>query len=79
MKLLVKPKANRALMRIQRKSKVIEPHANEHSDDSSDEELNLAIDQESEKPHKYNLKTMLDLVNGGDLENAKAAEFATFD
>jgi len=66
-------------MRIQRKSKVLEPLANENSDDSSDEEFNLAIDEESERLHKSNLKTMLDLVNGGDLENAKAAKVSTFD
>ena len=41
MRLLVKPKANRSLLRIQRKLKVIEPHMN--GDESSDEELNLAI------------------------------------
>ena len=42
MRLLIKPKANRALLRIQRNFKVIEPHMN--GDESSDEELNLAIE-----------------------------------
>lgn len=51
MRLLVKPRATRALMRIQQKSKVIEPNVDEIGDDSADEELNLAIEQESESAY----------------------------
>jgi len=44
MRLLIKPRAKRQLMRIQLKNKVIEPNVNESGTDSSDDELNLAIE-----------------------------------
>lgn len=46
-------------MRIQHKNKVIEPNVNESGTDSSDDELNLAIEEDKEKTHFYNLRSWL--------------------
>ena len=61
MKLLIKPRAKRQLMRIQHEAKVIEPNVaqGETELDSSDEELNLAIEPESEKSHYQSLMKLL--------------------
>ena len=55
-------------MRIQLKNKVIEPNVNESGTDSSDDELNLAIEQDKEKTHFYNFKSLLEEINAEDQE-----------
>ena len=66
-------------MRIQHKSKVIEPNMNESGDDSCDEELNLAIEQESENAHYIQLMSMLDEATKYDLPDAEASNNPTQD